>query len=220
MLQYASQDFFKPMIVTGSLNGNNQLEVYAILDALEVPQNITVKGVVHIYKWESLDPLVAVEYPVTLDPLKAVLVTTIDAPTALNTAGCGSDYAVAKTKCFFHLHLMDQNNNHLVPFNYVFPEKLKNSNIANPNLKVRHLTIDSVTAAGDDGKSFEIVVTTDVNALFVWLDSHDIIGRFSENGFLQVLPSKTITFTANAPVSLELLSQTLTITHLRDPAYL
>jgi hypothetical protein len=70
------------------------------------------------------------------DPLKAVLVTTIDAATALTTAGCGSDYNEAKTNCFFHLHLLDENNNHLVPFNHVFPEKLKNSNLADPNVKV------------------------------------------------------------------------------------
>ncbi|RZC41636.1 hypothetical protein BDFB_004165 [Asbolus verrucosus] len=211
MLQYAAQDFFNPMIVTGRLSEKDQLEVYAILDELEVPQNITIKVLIHIYKWESLEPLLSLEYPITL----AVLVATMDVPSAFNTVDCGSDYAVAKTKCFFHLHLMDQNNNHLVPFNYVFPEKLKNSNIANPNLK-----IDSVTAIGGDGKSFEIILTTDVIALFVWLDSHDITGRFSENGFLQVLPSKNITFTADEPVSLELLTETLTVTHLRDPTYL
>jgi beta-mannosidase len=213
MLHYQALYFYYHMIITGTLT-DQTLEVFAVLDDLQVP-DVTVKALVHIYKWDSLEPLVAVEYPVTLDPLKAVLVTTIDAATALTTAGCGSDYNEAKTNCFFHLHLLDENNNHLVPFNHVFPEKLKNSNLADPNVK-----IDSITPLDDVGEVFEVVVSTDAVALFVWLDSHDIRGRFSENGFLHVLPTKTVIFTADDLTTLDDLTASLTVTHLRDPAYM
>lgn len=65
-----------------------------------------------------------------------MLVTIADGKTALTNAGCGTDYQEAKTNCFFHLHLMDQDNNNLAPPNYVFPSKLKYSNIANATVKV------------------------------------------------------------------------------------
>jgi beta-mannosidase len=82
------------------------------------------------------------------------------------------------------------------------------------------LQIDSITPTDDEGKVFEVVVSTDAVALFVWLDSHDIRGRFSENGFLHVLPTKTVVFTADDVTTLDDLTASLTITHLRDPAYL
>lgn len=65
-----------------------------------------------------------------------MLVTVAEASTALTNAGCGTDYQEAKINCFFHLHLMDQDNNNLAPSNYVFPSKLKYSNIANATVKV------------------------------------------------------------------------------------
>ncbi|XP_044264654.1 beta-mannosidase-like [Tribolium madens] len=213
MLQYFAKEFFSPMIVTGRLTDEN-LEVYAIYDSLELP-NITVKGLVQVYKWESLESLVPVEVPVTLDLYKSVPVTTIHAPTALQTAGCGGDYAVAKTKCFFHLQLLDQDNKNLAPFNYVFPEKLKNCTLANPTVKIESVgTVDLLN------KIFDVTVSTDAVALFVWLDSHDVRGVFSENGFLQVSPRKTVNFTADSAVPLKELQAAVTVTHLRDPAYL
>ena len=214
MLHYQAREFFNPMLITGRLTNNDVLEIYAILDALEVP-DFTIKALMHIYVWDSLEPLVAIEYPVTLDPLTAVLVTTVDAPTALASVGCGDNYEEAKKNCFFHFHLLDENNNHLVPFNHLFPEKLRN--VALPSANVQ---IESVTATDEEGYEFDVVVTTDVVALFVWLDSHRIIGTFSANGFLHVLPSRTVHFTANEATTVEALTAELTVTHLRDPAYL
>ncbi|EFA06933.2 Beta-mannosidase-like Protein [Tribolium castaneum] len=213
MLQYFAKDFFNPMIITGRLTDDN-LEVYAICDGLELP-NVTVKGLVQVYKWESLEPLIAVESPISLDLYKSVPVTTIHAPTALQTAGCGSDYAEAKKKCFFHLRLLDQGNNILAPFNYIFPEKLKNCALAKPAVK-----IESVEIVDLYKKIFSVTVSTDAVALFVWLDTHEVKGVFSENGFLQVLPSKTVNFTADSRVTLEELQAAVTVTHLSDPAYL
>lgn len=69
-----------------------------------------------------------------------MLVTVAEASTAFTNAGCGADYQEAKINCFFHLHLMDQDNNNLAPPNYVFPSKLKYSNIANATVKVSFLT--------------------------------------------------------------------------------
>lgn len=65
MLQYFTQDFFSPLIITGQLNITNYLEVYAVFDGLEVP-DVQVKAVLHVFKWNSLENALAVEYPVSL----------------------------------------------------------------------------------------------------------------------------------------------------------
>lgn len=65
MLQYYTQDFFSPLIITGQLNITNYLEVYAVFDGLEVPE-VQVKAVIYVFKWSSLENVLAVEYPITL----------------------------------------------------------------------------------------------------------------------------------------------------------
>lgn len=63
--------------------------------------------------------------------------TTLNVPQALNIAGCGTDYEIAKTKCFFHLHIVNENNEDVSPTNYVFPSKLKEAQISNATVQVR-----------------------------------------------------------------------------------
>lgn len=65
MLQYFTKNFFNPLIITGRLTSSNDLEVYAILDALEVPTQ-SLKALVRIYSWDNVDSLVSVEFPVDL----------------------------------------------------------------------------------------------------------------------------------------------------------
>jgi hypothetical protein len=74
MLHYQALYFYYHMIITGRLT-DQSLEVYAVLDDLQVP-DVTVKALVHIYKWDSLEPLVAVEYPVTLVGCMGIAVKT------------------------------------------------------------------------------------------------------------------------------------------------
>lgn len=60
---------------------------------------------------------------------------------------------------------------------------------------MNNFTIFQVTnvTAVKERKEFEIEITTDKAALFVWLDTKPYIRcRFSENGFLQVTEKKTI----------------------------
>lgn len=54
----------------------------------------------------------------------------------------------------------------------------------------------------------------------MWLDSHDVRGTFSENGFLQVESSRTVVFSAEKATDADTLTGILTVTHLRDSIYL
>lgn len=65
MLQYFTKDFFSPLIITGRLTSTNDLEIYAILDALEVPSQ-NLRALVRIYSWDNVNSLVSVEFPLDL----------------------------------------------------------------------------------------------------------------------------------------------------------
>lgn len=80
--------------------------------------------------------------------------------------------------------------------------------------------IDSITVTDEENKVFDIVVSTDAVALFVWLDSHEIRGRFSQNGFLQVEATQKVQFWAEEPIEQDGLLKLMTVTHLKDPVYL
>lgn len=65
MLQYFTKDFFNPLIITGRLTSSDDLEIYAILDVLEVPSE-RFRALVRIYSWDNVNSLVSVEFPVDL----------------------------------------------------------------------------------------------------------------------------------------------------------
>lgn len=67
---------------------------------------------------------------------------------------------------------------------------------------------------------FKISIKTDGIALFVWLDSGDIRGLFSSNGFVLVRTKKTVKFIAENVTSSDNLLQALTITHVKDSIHL
>lgn len=67
-----------------------------------------------------------------------------------------------------------------------------------------------------DDKTFTIDVETDIISLFVWLETKDIPGQFSDNGFLLVTAKTSVNFTAAVPTALGDLQDSLTITNLKD----
>lgn len=71
-----------------------------------------------------------------------------------------------------------------------------------------------------NGKEFVVTVTTDVITLFVWLNSSNVNGRFSENGFLQVEASKLVTFYADEATNVQVLNASLSVTNLLDNQFL
>ena len=69
-----------------------------------------------------------------------------------------------------------------------------------------------------DGKNvFELEVSTDYPAFFVWLNATGVRGEFSDNSFM-LLPGRprTITFMPKANVSKEKFEQSLSVRHLKS----
>lgn len=67
---------------------------------------------------------------------------------------------------------------------------------------------------------FNIKITTDNIALFVWLETDEIKGQFSDNGFLQVSKQKIIHFESAEAVTAAELQSNLRFTSLRSKEHL
>lgn len=87
-------------------------------------------------------------------------------------------------------------------------------------IKIFNFQITSVVQIDANGKEFAVTVTTDVVTLFVWLDSSAVRGRFSENGFLLVQATKTVSFYAEEAITTQVLSGSLQVVNLLDDNFL
>ncbi|XP_072403176.1 beta-mannosidase-like [Diabrotica undecimpunctata] len=209
MLQYFVGEFFAPIIITGHINSARTLEIYVVSDVI-VPLPGLVASI-RVFKWDSLTPVSTEEVAVDMQAGESKLVKSIPTDSYLSEKGCGDS---PKDNCFFSLVVKNGNGNYPVgPNNYVFPSPLKNSHPERPNVK-----IESVKVYKADENMFEVTVSSDKPALFVWLDT-EIRGRFSENGFVQVDSSKSIYFYGEEETSLSDFQQSLTISNLLDEQY-
>ncbi|RZC41640.1 beta-mannosidase-like [Asbolus verrucosus] len=215
MLQYFSVNFFSPVIITAKLINDSQMDVYVVSDDFNLPNNTIVTAIVSVFHWGSFTPVNQIPHVVNLNPFKAINVASINTMSLLLNSDCGEEYEVAKTNCFFYFELINSINTiEVAPSNYLFPEKLKNCNVTNANVMVTE--VSEIGECCNSTRQFNITLTTNGIALFVWLDAHNISGRFSENGFLQVTVNKTVQFTSKQPISKEDLVNVLTVTHLFD----
>lgn len=67
-----------------------------------------------------------------------------------------------------------------------------------------------------DFQTFQIKLSTNNIALFVWLEMKNIKGRFSRNGFHMFENNVTITFHSYVPITLEILRESIEMTNLSD----
>ena len=136
----------------------------------------------------------------------------IDTDSYLQSLGCGS-LSEARTNCFFYLTLLS-GNAVIAPHNLIMATSLKQSNLTKTTVE-----IVSIRQVDTQAKKFEISIQADGVSLFVWLDSHQIQGRFSENGFAQIGPTKNVSFQAEEATSVAELETVLTIVHLNNAEY-
>ncbi|KAJ8925684.1 hypothetical protein NQ315_009531 [Exocentrus adspersus] len=181
MLQYYTEEFFAPLIITGHINAERTLETYVVSDLLSPIENATAS--IQVYNWTSLESIFVKNISVDLDAGKSHLIDSFDIDDFLSEAKCGA-LDDARYNCLIYLSLYT-NEMRISPDNFVFPAKIKSSNPQQPKIE-----ITDVTQLSDEG-SYQIEITTDNIALFVWLDTDEIKGRFSENGRLCVLGMST-----------------------------
>jgi beta-mannosidase len=65
-------------------------------------------------------------------------------------------------------------------------------------------------------KEFNVTLTTSAIAPFVWLDADQVMGRFSDNGFLMVHPQKVVTFYSWDGVTVDNLKAALSVKTLMN----
>nr|AEE61968.1 unknown [Dendroctonus ponderosae] len=206
MLHYFAKSFFANVIVTGHKNLEEQILLYTVNDQLSPIEDVSV--LVQIFNYDSPEfrPVHEYRLATSLEAGSSQLIETIETEDVLQEVGC------ELTTCFFYFVV--QKNASLTystaisPENYVFPAKLKNSELSSPDVE-----IVSVSQTGT--KTYEITVRSDNIALFVWLDAHAIMGRFSENGFLQVEATRTVSFHSDQDTNVEELQAAITVTHLK-----
>uniref|UniRef100_A0A0B6ZR31 Beta-mannosidase n=1 Tax=Arion vulgaris TaxID=1028688 RepID=A0A0B6ZR31_9EUPU len=121
----------------------------------------------------------------------------------LSDSGCAS-----VENCLLYLTATD-NSGSLVSSTWYTLAYPKSSKLQQANVKIASVTsIDPYT--------FNIQVTTDAIALFVWLSLDNIKGQFSDNGFLLLTPSVQVQFHARQIVTADVLMSQLKIRSLVD----
>lgn len=63
---------------------------------------------------------------------------------------------------------------------------------------------------------FTVTLTTDAIAPFVWVDAYKVKGRFSDNGFLMIQKTITLTFYAWEKVNVDVLKAALSVKSLMN----
>ncbi|KAK7109883.1 beta-mannosidase-like [Littorina saxatilis] len=135
---------------------------------------------VEMYSWHSFTPLRQWTVPYKLNTT-AESVFRQDVDSMMTEAGCTSS-----TECFIYTFLGDPDDG---INNWIYLAELKDSNL--PSTTVTITTVSQISP-----REFTITLTTDAIAPFVWLEAGSMMGRFSDNGFLLVKMTFTVTFTA------------------------
>ncbi|KAL1501909.1 hypothetical protein ABEB36_007142 [Hypothenemus hampei] len=208
MLHYFAKHFFHNIIITGHISITRELDVYVVNDQLSPVENVNV--LFRVYRYDSIDfqPVYEDRLQANLTASASQLLRKVEIDNLFEELNC------TLTSCFFY-YVIQKNasltdNVAISPENYIFPGKLKHSSLATTTVQ-----IVMVTKLGP--KSYQITVNIERIALFVWLDSHAIMGKFSENGYLQVQSNRTIYFDSCSDITADELKEALTVTHLKDP---
>ncbi|KAK4884761.1 hypothetical protein RN001_001032 [Aquatica leii] len=207
MMQYFSKHFFAPVIVTGDITLNGDLNVYVVSDLTHTIFNANVT--MFVYNWDSMTPLHSHIIKTNIEANQSKKVLTVKLENDLLNIANGSCGATPTRKCFIYF-TVNSDNSEATLSNYVFPVPLKFANINYANV-----TITAIKEHRSPDQQFTITISTNEIALFVWLEvNNNIKGRFSDNGFLQITNEKNVTFTPTDYVILDDLIRSLTVTHL------
>ncbi|XP_071101413.1 beta-mannosidase-like [Haliotis cracherodii] len=236
MLHYYVRKFFAPVLISPFIDGNF-LNIYMVVDDIfltEVKDTKTgmnvftpatsllqssfpnhesvhlmkktteaTSGILYIqmYRWDSFTPLKTwnVTYKATQSSLS---VFKQDIDSLVRESGCPD-----RSSCFVYMSLNELNSgiNAYLPLTYYNNV----TGLSKPGVKVT-----GVTKISD--VEFAVTVGSPGIAPFVWLDALGIPGRFSDNGFLMMSPSRTVTFTSWDPVDLNTVKQSLKTKSLMD----
>lgn len=218
MLHYFAKQFLAPLLISPTQEGDN-IQVYVVLDQISTsvqrhPQTgqIQFKPVhssgttgtlyTQMYSWDNMTPLRTWSHNYNLQKTTE-MVFQADVNTMMSDAGC-----IRTKNCFLYFHLGDPVNG---PTNW-FPLSTFKDAIGLKNASVQVESIKEVVP----NRQYNITLSTSAIAPFVWLEAYQVMGRFSDNGFLMVLPKKVITFYCWTDVTVDSLNFALSVKSLMD----
>lgn len=205
ILHYFAVDFFSPLLITSQLLVTGSLQVSVVSDLLyDLPASVSVS----VYRWDSLKPQYTKQYNIFVNKSSVNEVETFSLDKLLQNTGVCGTVSVAKLSCFIYLSLKAPESSY--SNNFVLPSQL--SSVI--GLKESNITVLQVTAE-QGNKCLHLMLKTDAVTAFVWLDTPNIPGRFSQNGFLLVTPEIKITFYSYHPVGVMDFKNALKITALQ-----
>ncbi|XP_064595240.1 beta-mannosidase-like [Liolophura sinensis] len=157
---------------------------------------------IRMMSWGSLTPLYTWKQSFTLNSTSD-LVFEADLADMLTTSKCP-----AGTGCVLFLYVNDLETG---PDTW-FPL----SSFSEASLKAANIQITSLTPTSQSSSTFNLTLSTDNMAAFVWLEATGIPGTFLDNGFLFATPTVNITFTAKENVDPAALKEAIKIKSLVD----
>ncbi|XP_063965310.1 beta-mannosidase-like isoform X1 [Lytechinus pictus] len=203
MLHYYVKDFFSPILASGMIQ-DEELYGYSVT---ETDNLVDASFVTSIWSWTDLKPKYQVTNQFSQNALSSKMVLRIPLDDLLQKAACGSN---PLPTCFVTMVIYHNNSTQLSPINPLFLSSF--SDVI--GLKKPVIRISSVSKVLTD--EFLITLKTSSIAPFTWLDSGGLRGRFSQNGFLMMTPSISVTFFAWESMSTEELANSLTVSSLMD----
>ncbi|XP_043477175.1 beta-mannosidase [Leptopilina heterotoma] len=180
MLHYFARDFFAPVIVSSRLSLARDLTIYIISDLHRPLKDLSLT--LNIYKWTSIIPVSIQKFPnLSLNSDESKVVKKLWLDDFLKNNNCGILESV-KTNCFLEILLENDAKDEIIGVNYVYPSPLKTISLPPANVKME-VNPKSLPGKMANYSDYEIELTSDNIALFVWLEMGSLKGRFSENGF-------------------------------------
>uniref|UniRef100_A0A6J0UK86 Beta-mannosidase n=1 Tax=Pogona vitticeps TaxID=103695 RepID=A0A6J0UK86_9SAUR len=199
MLHYFAQRFFASLLPVAH-EEEDVFYIYGVSD-LHSDYQLTLKII--LYDWSWMEPKCTLAkdgvivkagsaLPIYKEPVRDLL------------KRCGN---CTRQSCVISFYLEGEGKLYS-PTNYHFLSSLKDAvGLEDPQLHA------SVSQEGDQ---FQILLHTTAIAPFVWLDSGNVMGRFSDNGFLLTEKQKLILFYPWEATSVKELEKSLSITSLKD----
>ncbi|XP_049964319.1 beta-mannosidase isoform X2 [Schistocerca serialis cubense] len=214
MLHYYARDFFSDILVSAYVTSSGAVSVSVSSDKLEDIDTAFLS--IHTYQWSNFTPLSTVSTNCSVKGQHSDSVFEQDLDTFLENAGCAT--SLSRKMCFLYLTLSDESENKISPDNFVFPSSFKEAvGLQVPNILVTEVH-GPIQQQNNFNYTFEVKISTDSISLFVWLEVPNVFGHFSENGFLMVVPEKTVQFYTNRNINSDYLKKTITVTSMMNHA--
>ncbi|KAL4228617.1 hypothetical protein ACF0H5_011667 [Mactra antiquata] len=178
-------------------NGQTKRQLTPRGSTLEFTGNLYIE----IYSWDNMTPLKTWKIPFTVNST-AQSVYRHDLGQIVTSSGC-----IRSKACFIAFHFGNTSG----PTNWMPLSQFNNAE----GLQKANIKITNVQATSKPNE-FTLTLTTDALAPFVWVDTNNVKGRFSDNGFLMYQKTMTLTFYAWETVDVNTLTNSLSVKSLMD----